>query len=69
MIDEFTEEDFLAAILRNDFDVKTLKFIGNNSFPSHVQRTYESWRDHKIENKGRYKDFYEWQAKIAKRRL
>ena len=60
--DEFSREAFTAAVLRNEFDTKTLKFIGDNSYPSHIQRSYESWREHKIANKGRYATFKAWAA-------
>ena len=53
MTKEYTEADFTAAILRGEYDVTTWKFKnppepGQISLPVRVQRTYEDWRQMKI---------------------
>jgi hypothetical protein len=56
---KYTKEDFLFAVLRDDFDTKTIVL---DPYPKRVQTTYEKWRANKLAKENYWSEFEEWRA-------
>jgi len=63
---DYTIEDFTVAILRDEYDTKTIKFIDN--IPKRVKHTFEAWKTNKEKKDIMLAPLKEWARKIDESR-